>query len=156
MRALSLSTCPPPSSLPSLTQLNLLFGRCQVYVVDKTEANPLKVSKHPAWASEITLSSNAVRAMDIVTNSFCAGGNFLGDGRMLNVGGNQGITTGGLTPQGEGSPVENGTISVSTESEIECQRGLLTLPSSAICFSPDLLFLNAGGAPYYDLDGGQA
>ena len=111
--------CVPLLLPPSLLNPHSFYDdNGQVYVVDKTEANPLKVSKHPAWASEITLSTNAVRAMDIVTNSFCAGGNFLGDGRMLNVGGNQGITTGGLTPQGEGSPVENGTISVSTESEI--------------------------------------
>lgn len=48
--------------------------------------------------------------MDVVTNSFCAGGNFLGDGRMLNVGGNQGITTNGDTPSGEDTPVANGAF----------------------------------------------
>lgn len=41
--------------------------------------------------------------MDIVTNSFCAGGNVLGNGTWLNVGGNQGVTFGGLT-----APSQNG------------------------------------------------
>lgn len=35
--------------------------------------------------------------MDIVTNSFCAGGTVLGNGTWLNVGGNQAVTTGGAT-----------------------------------------------------------
>lgn len=80
----------------------------QVYVVDKTENNPLQVAGHPAWASEINLVTGKVRAMDVKTNSFCAGGNFLGDGRLINVGGNQAITTGGLTPPGSGGIAEYG------------------------------------------------
>jgi hypothetical protein len=68
---------PPPSS------------RWQVYIIDKTENNPLHVDGHPAWASEYTLSTNAVRAMPVRTNTFCAGGASLGDGRWINVGGNQ-------------------------------------------------------------------
>ncbi|KAF8301419.1 DUF1929-domain-containing protein [Clavulina sp. PMI_390] len=71
-----------------------------IYVVDKTEGNPMTVAGHPAWASEINLVTGKVRAMDVKTNSFCAGGNFLGDGRILNVGGNQAITTGGNAPAG--------------------------------------------------------
>lgn len=75
-----------------------------MYVVDKTQGNALQVKGHPAWASEITLDTGNVRAMDIVTNSFCAGGNFLGDGTAINVGGNQAITVGGVTPPGESYP----------------------------------------------------
>ena len=33
--------------------------------------------------------------MDIVTNSFCAGGTVLGNGTWLNVGGNQAVKQGG-------------------------------------------------------------
>lgn len=33
--------------------------------------------------------------MDVVTNSFCAGGNVMGDGTWLNVGGNQAVSYGG-------------------------------------------------------------
>ena len=40
--------------------------------------------------------------MDIVTNSFCAGGNVLGNGTWLNIGGNQGVTYGGNTADTQG------------------------------------------------------
>ena len=45
---------------------------------------------HPAWATEYDVDANTFRAMDVVTNSFCAGGGVLGNGTWLNVGGNQG------------------------------------------------------------------
>jgi len=37
--------------------------------------------------------------MDVVTNAFCAGGNVLGNGTWMNVGGNLGVTYGGLDAQ---------------------------------------------------------
>jgi len=101
-----LSTFIPQSPFLSLTPLFSLS--LQVYIVDKTEANPLKVKNHPAWASEITLDSGAVRPMDVYSNSFCAGGNYLGDGRLINVGGNEGITTGGFVPSGTSQPAAYG------------------------------------------------
>ncbi|RDX42703.1 copper radical oxidase [Lentinus brumalis] len=67
----------------------------KVYIVDKVEANPTKVNGHPAWAAEYSLSKNGGRPMDIVTNSFCAGGTVLGNGTWLNVGGNQAVKKGG-------------------------------------------------------------
>lgn len=45
---------------------------------------------------EYSLDSNTARPMDIVTNTFCAGGNVLGNGTWINVGGNQGVTYGGI------------------------------------------------------------
>jgi hypothetical protein len=33
--------------------------------------------------------------MDVATNTFCAGGAYLGDGRLLNIGGNQAVIPGG-------------------------------------------------------------
>ncbi|QRV94399.1 glyoxal oxidase [Ceratobasidium sp. AG-Ba] len=76
----------------------------QVYVVDKVENNPIQVAGHPAWATLYNTDSNSIRAMDIITNSFCAGGNVLGNGTWLNVGGNPAVTTGGVTikPPGTG------------------------------------------------------
>ena len=62
----------------------------------------MQVEGHPAWASEIDLTTGNVRAMDVKTNSFCAGGITMGDGKLLNVGGNQAITTGGNAPPGQG------------------------------------------------------
>ncbi|KAL8283502.1 hypothetical protein RQP46_005605 [Phenoliferia psychrophenolica] len=67
----------------------------KVYIVDKTENNPATVGGHPAWATEYDLTTNTYRALDVSTNSFCAGGNLMGNGSWLNVGGNQAVTTGG-------------------------------------------------------------
>ncbi|KAF8491027.1 glyoxal oxidase [Gautieria morchelliformis] len=69
----------------------------KVYIIDKVENNPQTINGHPAWASEYALDSNTARAMDIVTNTFCAGGNVLANGTWVNVGGNQGVTFGGNT-----------------------------------------------------------
>ncbi|KAH7920713.1 glyoxal oxidase [Leucogyrophana mollusca] len=64
----------------------------KVYIIDKTEDNPHQIKGHPAWAAGDTKQT---RPMDVVTNSFCAGGSVLGDGRWINVGGNQAVTYGG-------------------------------------------------------------
>ncbi|KAI0046059.1 copper radical oxidase [Auriscalpium vulgare] len=80
----------------------------KVYIVDKTENNPTQIQGHPAWAAEYALGSNSARAMDVVTNSFCAGGNVLGNGTWVNIGGNQAVTTGGVTAASQtGSPPYN-------------------------------------------------
>ncbi|KAI0697279.1 DUF1929-domain-containing protein [Cytidiella melzeri] len=73
----------------------------KIYVVDKTENNPADINGHPAWAAEWSISGGEGRPMDIVTNTFCAGGNLLGNGTWLNVGGNQAVTYGGLTAQSQ-------------------------------------------------------
>ncbi|KAG1739248.1 glyoxal oxidase [Suillus lakei] len=67
----------------------------KVYIIDKTENNPTQINGHPAWAAEWSASSKQTRPMDVTTNSFCAGGNVLGNGTWLNVGGNQAVTYGG-------------------------------------------------------------
>lgn len=69
----------------------------KVYIIDKVENNPVQVNGHPAWATEYDTETNTYRAMDIVTNTFCAGGNMLGDGRWINIGGNQPVKSGGVT-----------------------------------------------------------
>jgi hypothetical protein len=58
----------------------------QVFVVDKTERNPMQIAGHPAWATLYNTDTEKARGMDIITNSFCAGGNVLGNGTWLNVG----------------------------------------------------------------------
>jgi hypothetical protein len=104
-----------------LPTLKLFLGTPnRVYIVDKTEGNPATVAGHralifsigskadalwatslivscctAAWASEYDLETNTYRPMDIVTNSFCAGGTVLGNGTWLNVGGNQPVIKGG-------------------------------------------------------------
>ncbi|KAK8843343.1 hypothetical protein IAR55_006999 [Kwoniella newhampshirensis] len=68
----------------------------KVYIVDKTENNNATINGHPAWATEYDLTTNQFRPMDVLSNSFCAGGTVLGNGTWLNVGGNQAITYGGV------------------------------------------------------------
>ncbi|KAF8198084.1 glyoxal oxidase [Pholiota molesta] len=82
------------SSLVSAQQL-FLGTPDKVYFVDKVENNPTQIDGHPAWASEWTLGANGQRPLDAITNTFCAGGNVLGNGTWLNVGGNQAVTFGG-------------------------------------------------------------
>lgn len=56
----------------------------------------MTVNGHPAWATEYDLPTNSFRTLDIKTNSFCAGGNLMGNGSWINVGGNQAVTTLGV------------------------------------------------------------
>ncbi|TFY58824.1 hypothetical protein EVJ58_g6182 [Rhodofomes roseus] len=82
-------------SIASAQQM-FLGTQDKVYIVDKTERNPTQINGHPAWAAEYSVSENHGRPMDVVTNSFCAGGSVLGNGTWVNVGGNQAVTYGGL------------------------------------------------------------
>ncbi|KAH9479085.1 Aldehyde oxidase GLOX [Psilocybe cubensis] len=86
----------------------LFLGRVdKVYLIDKVENNPNQINGHPAWASEYRLSDNRQRALDIPTNTFCAGGSVLGNGTWINVGGNQAVTSGGnpaATQDGRSGP----------------------------------------------------
>lgn len=71
------------------------------------EKNNATVNGHPAWATEYDLATNTFRTMDVVSNSFCAGGTALGNGTWLNVGGNQPVGTGGVAVAGGIAPYEN-------------------------------------------------
>jgi hypothetical protein len=62
-----------------------------VYILDKVESNPLQINGHPAWATVYDLNTNQATPLEVYTNTFCAGGGLLGDGRWLNVGGNKGV-----------------------------------------------------------------
>ncbi|KAJ6597181.1 copper radical oxidase [Mycena vulgaris] len=57
-------------------------------LVDKVEHNPLTINGHPAWAALYNLDTHAVKPLSMRSNSFCAGGTFLGNGTLINVGGN--------------------------------------------------------------------
>ncbi|KAG9220580.1 hypothetical protein CCMSSC00406_0004036 [Pleurotus cornucopiae] len=82
------------SSLVSAQQI-FLGTEDKVFFVDKVENNPAQINGHPAWASEWATGPNTQRPMDGLTNAFCAGGNVLGNGTWLNIGGNQAVTYGG-------------------------------------------------------------
>ncbi|KAG0151464.1 hypothetical protein CROQUDRAFT_36925 [Cronartium quercuum f. sp. fusiforme G11] len=64
----------------------------EAIIIDKVEHNPLTVNGHPAWAAIYNLETNDVRPLNPLSNSFCAAGSFLGNGTMVNVGGNPVVT----------------------------------------------------------------
>ncbi|KAI0082827.1 copper radical oxidase [Panus rudis PR-1116 ss-1] len=57
-------------------------------IVDKVEHNPLTISGHPAWGALYNLKTHALKPLNMQSNSFCAGGTFLSNGTLINVGGN--------------------------------------------------------------------
>ncbi|KZV71831.1 copper radical oxidase [Peniophora sp. CONT] len=57
-------------------------------IVDKVEHNPLTIDGHPAWAALYDLNTHEVKPLHVQSNSFCAGGTFLSNGTLINVGGN--------------------------------------------------------------------
>ncbi|GAA5853453.1 hypothetical protein JCM3766R1_000771 [Sporobolomyces carnicolor] len=59
-----------------------------IVIFDKAEDNPLKVKGHSAWGSVYTISTKKVRALNLQTNSFCAGGGWISNGTLVSVGGN--------------------------------------------------------------------
>ncbi|KAH8923414.1 copper radical oxidase [Atractiella rhizophila] len=85
----------PGGSVVSAQQL-FLGNEEVVYILDKVEGNPTQVNGHPAWAASYDLNAMVGTPMDITTNTFCAGGNVLGDGTWINVGGNKAVGYGGL------------------------------------------------------------
>ena len=58
-------------------------------IIDKVEHNPLTIeNRHPAWGALYNLNTHAITALHLKSNSFCASGAFLGNGTLVNVGGN--------------------------------------------------------------------
>lgn len=80
-------------------QQMFLGNERKVYIIDKTENNPIQISgrygTHAAWAVEYDIYDRTYRTMDMWSNTFCAGGAVLGNSTWLVVGGNQPVTTGG-------------------------------------------------------------
>ncbi|KAK0457544.1 glyoxal oxidase N-terminus-domain-containing protein [Desarmillaria tabescens] len=57
-------------------------------IYDKVEHNPLNINGHIAWAAEVDLNALTVRALNPLSNTWCATGSFLGNGTMVGSGGN--------------------------------------------------------------------
>ncbi|KAN0059682.1 hypothetical protein ACQY0O_008254 [Thecaphora frezii] len=90
-------------------QMMFLGTDRKVYILDKVENNPHRVNGHPAWAVEYDINTNQFRTMDVRSNTFCAGGATLGDGRMLVTGGNKAVSGNGASAQqGQGYGSYNG------------------------------------------------
>ncbi|KAL8291911.1 hypothetical protein RQP46_002169 [Phenoliferia psychrophenolica] len=60
----------------------------EIIIYDKSENNALQVAGHAAWGAVYTISTSKVRALNLKTNSFCAGGGWLSNGTLVSVGGN--------------------------------------------------------------------
>lgn len=65
-----------------------IISSTHAIIIDKVEHNPLTISGHPAWAALYNLNTHAVKPLKMQSNSFCAGGSFLSNGTLINVGGN--------------------------------------------------------------------
>ena len=57
-------------------------------IIDKVEHNPLTVNHHPAWGALYNFETHTLTALDMKSNSFCAGGAFISNGTLVNTGGN--------------------------------------------------------------------
>ena len=70
-----------------------IISKTHALIVDKVEHNPLTIDGHPAWAALYHLENHAVTPLRMQSNSFCAGGSFLSNGTLVNVGGNPVVGT---------------------------------------------------------------
>lgn len=90
-------------------QMMFLQSNGQAAILDKVENNPIKRpdGKGPAAATFYNYNTNKVKADNLMTNPFCAGGMTLGDGRWLVVGGNKAVGAGGVSASQNKSPYYN-------------------------------------------------
>ncbi|MBW0502782.1 hypothetical protein O181_042497 [Austropuccinia psidii MF-1] len=88
-------------------QMMFLGTPTKTYIIDKVENNEMKLNGLPVWATSYDTESNTPTPMPILSNTFCNGGNVLGNGTWLNVGGNQAVTYGGLTASSTSNPYQN-------------------------------------------------
>ena len=70
-----------------------IISATHALIVDKVEHNPITVDGHPAWGALYHLKDHSVTPLRMQSNSFCAGGSFLGNGTLINVGGNPVVNT---------------------------------------------------------------
>ncbi|KAH7096643.1 glyoxal oxidase N-terminus-domain-containing protein [Auriculariales sp. MPI-PUGE-AT-0066] len=76
-----------PGTTGVLPMQMTVISPTQLLLIDRAQHNPLQIDGHSAWSAVYSLTTNTVRAVRLVTNSFCAGGAFLSNGTLLNVGG---------------------------------------------------------------------
>jgi len=68
----------------------------KIVLLDRVEINPLKNKKNiPYWGAELSVSTSKVRGLSMITNSFCAGGAWLGNGTLVSLGGDPYTGNGG-------------------------------------------------------------
>ncbi|KAG8713416.1 hypothetical protein FRC08_013278 [Ceratobasidium sp. 394] len=99
-RAASWTLTQPGTSGVNAMQLTVV-GQDTVMFIDKLEWNPLLDNRgQHALGAIYSLKSHTVRSLNgIMTNSFCAGGGWLSNGTVVNIGGNPLYESGGTTNQ---------------------------------------------------------
>ncbi|KAJ6580692.1 glyoxal oxidase N-terminus-domain-containing protein [Mycena capillaripes] len=91
-----------------------VVSETKAIIYDKVEHNALTVNGHVAWAVELDLNTQQIRALNPLSNSWCATGSFLGNGTLVNSGGNPIVITGANGLQGLRlfTPCTDGTCDV--------------------------------------------
>ncbi|KAK7031846.1 copper radical oxidase [Favolaschia claudopus] len=91
-----------------------VVSETKAIIYDKVEHNPLTVNGHVAWAVELDLNTQQVRALNPLSNSWCATGSFISNGTLVNSGGNPIVITGANGLQGIRlfTPCTNGSCDV--------------------------------------------
>lgn len=69
----------------------------KVVILDKTEGNAAQINGHSAWGEEWDTTARTGRLMNVITNTFCAGGMSLGNGTWTAFGGNENVIAGGAS-----------------------------------------------------------
>ncbi|KAJ6542841.1 glyoxal oxidase N-terminus-domain-containing protein [Mycena capillaripes] len=78
----------PSHSTSGVSAMQLaVVSETKAIVFDKIEHNALTVNGNVAWAAEIDLDTQDVRALNPLSNTWCATGSFLGNGTLVSTGG---------------------------------------------------------------------
>ncbi|KAI0316600.1 glyoxal oxidase N-terminus-domain-containing protein [Amylostereum chailletii] len=60
-----------------------------VLMFDRASNDPLQINNHSAWGALWDLETSTVKAIDVLTNSFCATGALISNGSMVSIGGDE-------------------------------------------------------------------
>ncbi|KAI0344362.1 hypothetical protein BDW22DRAFT_1355743 [Trametopsis cervina] len=76
-----------PSGIVALE--SIVVSQNLVIFFDLASDDPLQINGHSAWGALWDLQTSTVKALDVVSNSFCASGSLLSNGTMASIGGDQ-------------------------------------------------------------------
>ncbi|KAI0808904.1 glyoxal oxidase N-terminus-domain-containing protein [Irpex lacteus] len=65
-----------------------------VLMFDRASDDPLQINNHSAWGALWDLETSTVKALDVLTDSFCASGALLSNGTMVSIGGDENLFPG--------------------------------------------------------------
>ncbi|KAJ8509485.1 hypothetical protein ONZ45_g8371 [Pleurotus djamor] len=68
---------------------SIVVSQNLVIFFNRASDDPLQINNHSAWGVLWDLETSTPRALDVLTNSFCASGALISNGSMISVGGDQ-------------------------------------------------------------------